>query len=160
VDSPVNDTIQTVPAAALLDLFLEPEHPVAVVGDGLTLAELPPAAIDALVDAAGARAAVPLVSVEVRHLEGELARDRPGNGALSSVQAKYAMFAAGITPTPQLRELVRGQIATVKQALAAWASRHMVLNAAGTRGADGSLLGRTGLRATARDQGDRRPGEP
>jgi FAD/FMN-containing dehydrogenase len=131
---PVNDTIKRVPAAALLDLFLEPEHPVAVVGDGLTLAELPPAAIDALVDAAGAGAAVPLASVEVRHLEGELGRDRPGDGALSSLEAKYAMFAAGIIPTPELRDLVSGQLATVKQAMAPWAARHMFLNLAGTRG--------------------------
>jgi hypothetical protein len=130
---PVNDTIQTVPAAALLDLFLEPEHPVPAVGDGLTLAELPPAAIDALVDAASADAAVPLISVEVRHLEGELARDRPGNGALASVQAKYLMFAVGMTPTPELQDVVRGQVATVKQAMAPWAARHMLLNPAGTR---------------------------
>jgi hypothetical protein len=131
---PVNDTIQTVPAAALLDLFLEPEDPVAVVGDGLTLAELPPAAIDAFVDTAGAGAAVPLVSVEVRHLEGELGRERPGDGALSSLEAKYAMFAASMTPTPELRDVVRGQVATVKQAMAPWAARHMFLNLAGTRG--------------------------
>jgi FAD/FMN-containing dehydrogenase len=131
---PVNDTIQTVPAPALLDLFLEPEHPAAVVGDGLLLAELPSAAIDALVNAAGAEAAVPLASVEVRHLEGELGRDRPGNGALSSLEAKYAIFAAGMTPTPELRDVVRGQIATVKQALAPWAARHMFLNLAGTSG--------------------------
>jgi FAD binding domain len=129
---PANDTIQTVPAAALLDLFLEPEHPVPAVGDGLTLAELPPAAIDALIDTAGADAAVPLTSLEIRHLEGELARDRPGNGALSSVQAKYLMFAAGMAPTPELQDLMRGQVATVKQAMAPWAARHMLLNPAGT----------------------------
>jgi hypothetical protein len=129
---PVNDTIQTVPAPALLDLFLEPEHPAPVVGDGLTLADLPPAAIDALLDAAGAGAAVPLVSVEVRHLEGELGRDRPANGALSSVQAKYAVFAASMTPTPELQDAVHGQIATVKQAMAPLAARHMFLSLAGS----------------------------
>jgi FAD binding domain len=129
---PVNDTIQTVPAAALLDLFLEPEHPVPAVGDGLTLAELPPAAIDALIDTAGADAAVPLTSLEIRHLEGELARNRPGNGALSSVQAKYLIFAAAMAPTPELQDLMHGQVATVKQAMAPWAARHTLLNPAGT----------------------------
>jgi hypothetical protein len=128
---PVNDTIQTVPVAALLDLFLAAGHPVPVVGDGLTLAELPPAAVDALIDVAGADAAVPLISVELRHLEGELARDRPGNGALSSVQAKYAMSAAGMAPTPELQDLMRGQVETVKQAMAPWAA-WLVLNLAGT----------------------------
>jgi len=130
---PVNDTIQTVPAAALLDLFMEPEHPVAAVGDGLNLAELPRAAIDALVDAAGAGAAVPLISVAVRHLEGELGRDRPASGALSSVEAKYVMYAVGMTPTPELRDVVRGQVEAVKQAMTPWAARHMILSLADTR---------------------------
>jgi FAD/FMN-containing dehydrogenase len=130
---PVNDTIKTVPAAALLGLFLEPEHPAPVAGDGLILAELPAAAVDALVDVAGPRAAVPLLSVEVRHLEGEFGRDRPGHGALSSVDAKYAMFAASVTPTPELQDVVHAQLATVKQAMAPWVAPHMVLNLVGTR---------------------------
>ena len=129
---PVNDTIQMVPAAALLDLFLEPEHPVPVVGDGLTLAELPPVAIDALVNAAGDEAAFPLVSVEVRHLEGELGRDQPANGALSSIEASYVMSAVGATPTPELQGVVRTQITTVKQAMGPWTARHMSLNFADT----------------------------
>jgi hypothetical protein len=129
--APVNDTIQTVPAASLLGVFLEPDGAVPVVGDGLTLAELPPAAVDALVDAAGAGAAVSLISV--RHLEGELGRDRPGHGALASVQAKYAMSAAGMAPTtPELRDLMRAQVAAVKLAMAPWTARHMLLNGAGT----------------------------
>jgi hypothetical protein len=36
-------------------------------------------------------------------------------------------------PTPELRELVRGQVEAVKQAMAPWAAWHMVLNFAGTR---------------------------
>jgi hypothetical protein len=130
---PVNDTVDVVPVATLLDLFLEPEQPVPAVGDGLTLAELPPAAIDALVDAAGAEAAFPLLSVEVRHLEGELGRDRPGNGALSSIEAKYLMYAVGMAPTLETQRAVRAQVTTVKRAMAPWADRHMYLNFAETR---------------------------
>ena len=129
---PVNDTIQTVPASALLQLFLEPEQPVPVVDDGLTLAELPPVAIDALVDAAGADAAVPLVSVEIRHLEGELGRDRTANGALSSIAASYVMSAVGATPTPELEGVARDQITTVRHAMVPWTARHMALNFADT----------------------------
>lgn len=129
---PVNDTIQMVPTPALLNLFLEPEHPVPVVGDGLTLADLPPAAIDALVDAAGDKARSRLLSVEVRHLEGELGRDRPPNGALASIEASYVMSAVGATPTPELQRVVRAQITMVKQAMAPWTARHMPLNFADT----------------------------
>jgi hypothetical protein len=67
-----------------------------------------------------------------RWSEGELGRARPGNGALSSVQAKYLIFAAAMAPTPELQDLMRGQVATDKQAMAPWATRHMVLNPAGT----------------------------
>jgi hypothetical protein len=130
---PANDTVETIPVASLLDLHLEPEQPVPAVGDGLTLAELPPAAIDALVDAAGAEAAFPLLSVEVRHLEGELGRDRLGNGGLSSIEAKYLMYAVGMAPTPDLQRVVCAQVTTVKQAMGPWASRHMYLNFAETR---------------------------
>jgi Berberine and berberine like len=42
------------------------------------------------------------------------------------------MSAAGMTPTPELQDLMRGQVETVKQAMAPWAARHMVLNLAGT----------------------------
>jgi FAD/FMN-containing dehydrogenase len=130
---PVNDTIQTIPAAALLELHLDPQNPVPAVGDGLTLAELPPAAIDAFVDAAGAEAAFPLLSVEVRHLEGELGRDRTANGALSSIEAKYLMYAVGMAPTPDAQPAVGAQVTTVKRAMAPWAGRHMFLNFAETR---------------------------
>ena len=44
------------------------------------------------------------------------------------------MFAAGMTPTPELRDVMGAQVATVKQAMAPWAARHMFLNLAGTRG--------------------------
>jgi FAD/FMN-containing dehydrogenase len=130
---PVNDTIRTMPVAALLDLHLEPEQPVPAVGDGLTLAELPLAAVDTLVETAGAEAAFPLLSVEVRHLEGELARDRPGNGALSSVGAWYLMYAVSMTPTLELQGVVRAQVGRVKEAMAPWAAQHMYFNFAETR---------------------------
>jgi hypothetical protein len=130
---PVSDTIQMTPAAALLDLHLEPGQPVPAVGDGVTLVELPPAAIDALVEAAGGDAALPLLSVEVRHLEGELNRDRAANGALSSIAAKYLMYAVSMAPSLESQRAVGAQVTTVKQAMAPWAGQHMFLNFADTR---------------------------
>ena len=44
------------------------------------------------------------VSIEIRHLGGALARDAPGGGAQPKIDAQYAMFAAGVAPTPELRE--------------------------------------------------------
>ncbi len=130
---PVNDTIQTVPMPALSHLHLDPEHPVPAAGDGLLLAELPAQALDAFVEAAGEAAQFPLVSVELRHLGGALGRPQPANGALSSIDAEYSMFAAGMVPVRELEAPVRAQVQAVKAALGPWAASHMYLNLAETQ---------------------------
>jgi FAD binding domain len=136
---PINDTIETISMPALSHLHMDPEQPVPGVGDGLNLADLPPAAIDAFVEVAGANAGFSLLSVEVRHLDGELGRARPANGALSSIDAAYAMYAVGMTPVPELNRPVAEQVEAVKAALDPWAARHMYLNFAETRREPASL---------------------
>jgi len=130
---PVNDTIATVPVPALSHLHMDPEQPVPGKGDGMMIDQLPSEAIDAFVQAAGAHAAFPLTTVELRHLGGELARPRPHNGALSSLEGQYLVFAAGSTPLPELTALVTAQVEAVKRALVPWAARQMYLNFAETR---------------------------
>ena len=129
---PVNDTIQTVPMPALSHIHMDPEQPVPGFGDGLMLGELPAAAVDAFVGAAGATAAFPLLSVELRHLEGELGRARPGNGALAALEARYAMCAVGATPVPELEAPVRAQVQRVTEAMRPWQSPQDYLNFAET----------------------------
>jgi len=130
---PVNDTIATVPIPALSHLHMDPEQPVPGAGDGLMIDQLPSDAIDAFVQAAGPDAAFPLLSVEIRHLGGEFARARPGNGALASIDAGYVLYAVGMTPVPELIPPVTGQTTVVKKALAPWAARQMYLNFAETQ---------------------------
>jgi hypothetical protein len=125
---PVNDTIATITVPELLHVHMDPEQPAASLGDGLMLSRLPDQAIDALVSTAGRNAAFPLASVEVRHLGGELGRGRRDNGALASLQAPYLLYAAGITPTPDLAAPARAQIGAVEDALAPWMAAHMYLN--------------------------------
>lgn len=107
---------------------MDPEQPVAYLGDGLMLASLPDDAIDALDTTAGAGAGLPLASVEVRHLGGEFARHRSRNGALGSLQDPYLMFAAAMTPTPEAQTAAMAQVAAVEDALAPWTARHTYLN--------------------------------
>ncbi len=130
--APINDTLATIPLPALAHLHMDPEQPVAGFGDGLVLGTLDRPAIDALVTVAGAGAQFPLVSVEVRHLEGELGRPRPEHGALAALDAAYALYAVGRTPVPELIVPVRAQVAAVKAALAPWAAGQMYLNFAET----------------------------
>jgi Berberine and berberine like len=94
---------------------------------------LPPDALDRFVDVAGANAQFPLLSIELRHLGGELRRPRPRHGALAQIDADYAMFAVGMVPAPEFEAPVRTQVQVVKDTLAPWAARHMYLNFAETQ---------------------------
>ncbi len=129
---PVNDTIATIPVPAMSHPHMDPEQPSPGAGDGLLLDRLPAEAIDAVTATAGAGAAFPLVSVEVRHLGGEFARPRPENGALASVEARYGLYAVGMTPAPGMIAPVMAQVGAIKDALAPWAARQMYLNFAET----------------------------
>ncbi len=130
---PVNDTIGTVPMPALSHLHMDPEHPVSGFGDGLMVADLPAQALDAFVDVAGQDAEYPLLTVELRQLGGALRRPDPAHGALSSIEAGYSMFAAGMALAPDDEARVRAQVQAVHAALAPWSASHMYSNFADTR---------------------------
>ena len=117
---PELDTFATVPAPALQKLHMDPDQPVPNQGDGAFLSDVPAAAIDAVVALAGPDADTPLLSVEIRHLGGALARPAPGGGAQPKIDAEYLIFAAGFTPTPGLTAAVRAHAQTLKDALGAW----------------------------------------
>jgi FAD binding domain len=129
---PESDTIATVPVESLSSLHMDPEQPTPMVGDGFLLDALTPDAIDALIKAAGAGSGSPLVSVELRQLGGELARARPDNGALASLEASYALFAVGIAPTPEAEAHVARHAQLVRRALAPWTAKRSYLNFAET----------------------------
>jgi FAD binding domain len=129
---PVNDTIAVVPVPALSHLHMDPEQPVPGAADGMLVDRLPAEAVDAFVEAAGPGAAFPLLTVELRHLGGELARCQPGSGALPSLDAGYALSAAGMTPVPDLMAPVTAQIGAIKNAMAPWGARRHFLNFAHT----------------------------
>jgi FAD/FMN-containing dehydrogenase len=137
---PQLDTFATIPASALQQLHMDPPQPVPGQGDGALLADFPAAAIDALLAVAGPDADTQLASVEVRHLGGALARPAPGGGAQPSIDAKYVMFAGGLTPTPDVAEAVRGQAQAVKDALASWHASYDYYNFEETPAAAGAVL--------------------
>jgi FAD/FMN-containing dehydrogenase len=125
---PVMDTVATIPVQQLTKVHMDPEHPVPGAGDGMLLSDFPEEAIDSLVSLVGAGSASPLLTVEVRHLEGELARSKPGHGALGALDARFAVFAAGIAATPAMGAAVRAHVELVQAALARWDSGRDYLN--------------------------------
>jgi FAD/FMN-containing dehydrogenase len=117
---PELDTFLTVPAPALSQLNMDPEIPMPVIGDGAFLADLPAAAIDAILALAGPRVDTPLQSIEIRHLGGALARDAARAGAQPKIDAKYAILGGGIAPNPELSDAVRVHVRALKDSLARW----------------------------------------
>jgi hypothetical protein len=125
---PEIDTVQTIPAAALQHVHMDPEHPVPGVGDGMLLDELPPAAIDALVAAAGPGSGSPLLSVEVRQLGGALAAPAAGGGAVSHLDADFVVFGVGVAMSPEQGAGVTAHLGVLREALAPWEADTAYLN--------------------------------
>lgn len=151
--APENDTIDVVPAVALSYLHMDPDQPVPAVGEGMLLGELPAEAIDKVARVAGAGADSPLLSVEIRHLGGELARARAGHGVLASIEAPYGMFAVGMAPTPQARQAIRDYLDYLLAALAPWEAPSMYLNFAETAREPRALWGEHAHRRLCRIKG-------
>ena len=131
--APELDTIRTMSTPELTRMHMDPEQPVPVTGEGLLLRSLPAEGVRELISVAGSASPSPLVSLEVRHLGGELRRPRPENGALAAVDADYALFAVGIAPTPEARAQVRAHLDAIRDSLSPWAAERRYLNFAEAR---------------------------
>jgi hypothetical protein len=136
---PQLDTFATIPVETLDKLHMDPEHPVPGAGDGMMLTDITTTAIDALAETLGGGSS--LLSVEIRHLGGELANARAENGAFASVDAAFVMFAVGMAMTPEMGEAVESEVEQVKSALASWAAPRMYMNFADKPRTGKSLFG-------------------
>jgi hypothetical protein len=125
---PVMDTFATIPVEQLQELHMDPPGPVPGHADGMLLNDLPAYAIDQLVAVAGAESGSPLVSVEVRHLGGALARKSPGHGALASIDADFALFTVGVAPTPEAKAVAKAHVERVQAAMSQWDAGRDYLN--------------------------------
>ena len=117
---PQMDTFATISTRQLEHLHMDPKHPVPGAADGNVLADLNDAAIDVLVNTTGAGARSPLLSVELRHAGGALARKAPGGGAVSAIDGRFLMSAVGMAPTPEAGAAVKARIELVQSGLAPW----------------------------------------
>jgi len=138
---PQLDTFATIPVQELKHLHMDPEHPVPGAGDGMVLADVNDAAIDALVRTAGADAHSPLLSVELRHAGGALAHRAPDGGAVSSIDGRFVMFAVGMAPTPESGAAVKARVELLQNALAPWDAGHAFSNFAMKRERGERLFG-------------------
>src|SRR3954447_17957119 len=124
---PEMDTHATVPIQALSHLHMDPEHPVPGEGDH-RLVNIDHAGIDALVDVVGPEAETALLSVELRHLGGAVGRATPDHGALSKLDADFALFAVGMTINEPMHHAVIADLVKVMAATEPWDAGSAYLN--------------------------------
>jgi hypothetical protein len=82
----------------------------------------------AIVDAAAMDGTAPLLSLEIRHLEGALGRPDPKGGVLSHFEAPYALYAVGAPMGPVTSDAIEARVGEVRAASAPWLSRSTYFN--------------------------------
>ena len=95
------DTVQAQPPAGIAELHMDPPAPVPYTSESLLTGDLPPSAIDSLVEALGPGSGSQLVSVELRHGGGALSRAPHDAGALATLPGSFITFAVGFVPVPE-----------------------------------------------------------
>jgi FAD binding domain-containing protein len=118
--STIMDTFEQMPAAGLSHIHMDPENPVPGLGGGVTIAALPDDAIDAFTAATGPDSGSPLLLSELRHLGGAVGRPAENGGALSHLDAGFAMYSVGMPMTPELGEAIRSHLRRLEETMSPW----------------------------------------
>jgi hypothetical protein len=87
---------------------MDPEDPVPFAMSGQMLGELPAAAIDAIVEAAGPDSGSLLLSLELRLLGGALTQAPPDAGALASLDHAFLTLGVGMVMDPDMASAING----------------------------------------------------
>jgi hypothetical protein len=116
---PIMENWGRTPIEGLYRLHMDPEPPVPAAGHHALVRGLPDEAIDAFVGMAGPDAGSPLLVAELRHLRGALSRPAENPGALSHVDADFAMLGIGMA-VPEMREAVDRRLDELVGAMADW----------------------------------------
>jgi hypothetical protein len=127
---PVMDTVTTIPVAELSRLHMDPEGPAPGHGDGGMLEDVDGHLIDLFVEHV---VGTPLLSAEIRHLGGAVARRDSRHGAIDAFEAPYITYAIGIAPTPEAHDAVDAALGRLRTMLAPWEADHTYLNFAESR---------------------------
>ncbi|HZO07058.1 MAG TPA: FAD-binding oxidoreductase [Solirubrobacterales bacterium] len=119
---PLMDTFAMVPPVGIAELHMDPRDPVPYAGDHTCVGEIDAAAIDELVAAAGPGSGSGLVSVELRHMGGALARAEEGAGVAATMPGSYISYAVGVAADPATTAQTEADLARVMAALAPYES--------------------------------------
>lgn len=135
VSPAVMDLVGEMPYAAVDSIHMDPTDPMPMWERGTALRELPAAAVDALLAAAGPGVETPLIMVEVRHLGGAAARPATVPNAVAGRDAAFEVFAIAPTAGP-LVEVAPAITQAVADGVAPWSTGGSLLNHLGQAGPD------------------------
>jgi hypothetical protein len=121
------DEVGPIPAVALAEIAGDPVDPAPGRGDGALLRDLDAAAIDRYLELAGPGVETPLLSVELRHLGGALARPAAAPGPIGAIDGAYLLYAIGIAATPASDAAAGAALDAVLAGLAPWTTERTLL---------------------------------
>lgn len=125
---PELDTFATMPSSALGQLHMDPEEPVPATGGHVVLADVTPDTLRELLRLAGPGSDSPLLSVELRHLDGALAARPDGAGALGAIDGRFLLFGVGLAFDPDHAAAIDARVAALADALGPWRSEASLMN--------------------------------
>ncbi len=118
---PMIDTFDQIPAAGLCRIHMDPEQPVPGLGHHKAIRELPDEAIEAFCGLADPEDS-PLLLTELRQLGGALGRPDENGGALTHLDAAFAMLGIGMPMTPELGQAIEERHDALDEAMSPWAA--------------------------------------
>jgi hypothetical protein len=125
---PEIDMFAPMPTPALVRLHGDPETPVPVASGHTMVGQLDAAGVAAFVGAVGPDSGSSLLFGELRQLGGALGRDPEEHGALTKLDAQYAVFGVGIAPTPEVAAAVAADARAMTGAVEPWSAGSRYLN--------------------------------
>jgi len=126
--APEVDTFARIPARDVVRIHMDPEQPTPGVSASVMLDAFDLGAIEAMLDQVGPGRATPILSAEIRHLGGALARRRPGCGALGALAGQYVGFFVAVAPFPAAAEAGAAATRALADALEPWSTGGRYLN--------------------------------
>jgi len=137
---PAIETYGLIPTSALIHLHMDPPGPVPGKGEHhVAMATLPAEAVDAFVAANGADSGSDVLTAEIRHLGGAIARPDASHGA-AHIDAEYISFAASMAITPDMAAKADQDLAKLDAALEPYSSARKYLNFTETASAPGEFF--------------------
>jgi FAD/FMN-containing dehydrogenase len=122
IGEPIMNTFDQVPPAALCRIHMDPEQPVPGLGHHRVLRELSDEAVEVFASMSGPDSGTPLLLTEIRQLGGALSRPADNGGALSHLDAQFAMFGIGLPMTPELGQAIEAHHDRLHEAMEPWAA--------------------------------------